>query len=142
GTNRGDGPGEMGNALPVVNLGAGRTARQLAGGNFFTCALLDDGTAKCWGANGSGQLGLGDVTLRASPSALAPIDLGTGRTATLITAGNGFACARLDNAAVKCWGNNSMGQLGQGDVNNRGDNTGEMGDALGAVALGTGRSAT
>jgi alpha-tubulin suppressor-like RCC1 family protein len=141
-TNRGDGPGEMGNALPVVNLGAGRTARQLAGGNFFTCALLDDGTTKCWGANGSGQLGLGDVALRSSPSALAPIDLGTGRTANLITAGNGFVCARLDNASVKCWGNNSMGQLGLGDVNNRGDNAGEMGDALGTVALGTGRTAT
>ncbi|CAN5923064.1 hypothetical protein BH11MYX4_BH11MYX4_18240 [soil metagenome] len=46
---RGDGPGEMGAALPQVDLGMGRTAVELALISRATCALLDDGTVKCWG---------------------------------------------------------------------------------------------
>jgi alpha-tubulin suppressor-like RCC1 family protein len=61
---RGDGPGEMGAALPAVDLGPGRTALQLTAGNAQTCARLDDGSVKCWGWNGSGQLGLGDTQTR------------------------------------------------------------------------------
>ena len=44
--------------------------------------------------------------------------------------------ALLDDGAVKCWGRNDYGQLGYGDTNNRGDASGEMGEALPAVALG------
>ncbi len=62
---------------------------------FHTCALLDNGTVKCWGANASGQLGQGDTNDRGDGAGemgddLAPIDLGTGRTATAIAAG-GFS---------------------------------------------------
>ncbi|MFP2923668.1 cadherin-like domain-containing protein, partial [Pyxidicoccus sp. 3LG] len=58
--NRGDGAGEMGDALPPVDLGMGRTAKALVAGVSHTCAILDDGTVKCWGDNSSGKLGLGD----------------------------------------------------------------------------------
>jgi alpha-tubulin suppressor-like RCC1 family protein len=44
-----------------MDLGTGRTARSLALGWAHTCALLDDGTVKCWGRNYFGQLGLGDT---------------------------------------------------------------------------------
>ena len=50
-------------------------------------------------------------------------------------------CAVLDDATLKCWGNNASGQLGLGDTTNRGDDAGEMGDSLSAVDLGTGRTA-
>jgi len=46
-----------------VDLG-GRTAKQVAVGEQHSCAILDDGTVKCWGYNASGQLGLGDVQIR------------------------------------------------------------------------------
>ncbi len=69
------------------------------------------------------------------------VSLGTGRTAKAIAVGNGHACAILDDNSVKCWGYNLDGQLGIGDTRNRGRNPSEMGDALPAVNLGTGRSA-
>ena len=61
---RGDGPGEMGATLPAVDLGPGRTALQVTAGFQHTCARLDDGSVKCWGANALGQLGLGDTQVR------------------------------------------------------------------------------
>jgi alpha-tubulin suppressor-like RCC1 family protein len=61
---RGDGPGELGANLPAVDLGPGRTVLQVTGRGRHTCARLDDGTVKCWGGNGLGQLGLGDTQHR------------------------------------------------------------------------------
>jgi alpha-tubulin suppressor-like RCC1 family protein len=66
---RGDQPGEMGDALAAVSLGTAHTALAVATGNYHTCALLDDGLVKCWGHNnyeytGAGQLGLGDTATR------------------------------------------------------------------------------
>jgi LPXTG-motif cell wall-anchored protein len=60
---RGDGPGEMGAALPVVDLGSGVTVTAISTGDEHTCAL-SSGAVKCWGANGYGQLGLGDTNKR------------------------------------------------------------------------------
>src|SRR5262249_7695541 len=41
----------MGDALPFVDLGNGRTAKQLAAGYQMSCAVLDDDSVKCWGAD-------------------------------------------------------------------------------------------
>jgi alpha-tubulin suppressor-like RCC1 family protein len=144
--NRGDGPSEMGNSLPAVSLGSGRTAVAISAGLTKSCAVLDNGTAKCWGSNTDGQLGQGDVLHRGDgPNEmgdnLPPITLGTGRTVTAISAGGNFACAILDNGATKCWGDNASGQLGQGDMFDRGVNLVGMGDFLPIVDLGPGRTA-
>ena len=48
---RGDDSGEMGDNLPPVELGEGRTAKALAAGYDHTCALLDDNSVKCWGGS-------------------------------------------------------------------------------------------
>ncbi|MCC7442433.1 MAG: hypothetical protein IT285_12425, partial [Bdellovibrionales bacterium] len=142
---RGDNAGEMGNSLPIVSLGTGRTAQALAAGGAHTCALLDDGSVKCWGRGIEGQLGQGDGIDRGDGAgemgdSLPPINLGTGRTAKAITAGDYFTCALLDDDSVKCWGENNYGQLGLGDFSYRGDNAGEMGDSLPALSLGAGRT--
>ncbi|MBT3746449.1 MAG: hypothetical protein HOG28_05330, partial [Actinobacteria bacterium] len=144
---RGDSANEMGDNLPAIDLGTGRTATQIVAGAYHTCAILDDATTKCWGYNGSGQLGQGDWEYRGDgPNEmgdnLAAIDLGTGRTATQIVASTNHTCALLDDATTKCWGSGGYGQLGQGNANNRGDGANEMGDNLPAIDLGTGRTAT
>ena len=151
-TDLGDEPGEMGDNLPTVDLGPGRTATAITSSNWHTCALLDNGTVKCWGWNTKGQLGLGDTEFRGSKPGemgdnLPTIDLGTGRTATAITAGEQHhTCALLDNGQVRCWGRGQAGQLGLDEemIENgiRGDEPGEMGDNLPTVDLGTDRTAT
>lgn len=138
---RGDEPNEMGDALPAVDLGTGKRAVELSLGAGFTCALLNDGNVKCWGDNGVGQLGLGDTSHRGDEpnemgDALPAVDLGAGKPAVAVVAGLEHACALLNDGTVKCWGGNMYGQLGRGDVMNRGDEPLEMGDNLPTVDLG------
>ncbi len=139
-SNRGDNSSEMGNNLPSVDLGSGRTAKAIATGGSHTCAILDNASVKCWGFNASGQLGLGNTSNRGDEpdemgNNLNSVDLGSGRTAKVIATGGSHTCAVLDNASVKCWGENSNGQLGLGDISTRGDEPDEMGDYLPSVEL-------
>ena len=138
--NLGDGPGEMGDALAVVDLGFDRSAIQITAGAYHTCALLDNYTVKCWGEGRNGALGQGSRdNIGDDPGemgdALAPIDLGTRRTAKSIFAGQYHTCAVLDDESIKCWGYGGNGRLGQGDTETIGDDLGEMGDALAPIPL-------
>jgi alpha-tubulin suppressor-like RCC1 family protein len=137
---RGDGPNEMGDSLPPVNLGTGKTAVTLSSG-MNTCAILNDGSLKCWGWNAFGQLGLGDTNDRGDAlneigDSLPAVDLGTGKTAIAIRVDETLSCALLNDGSVKCWGWNDFGSLGQGDTTHRGDQPNEMGDNLPAIDLG------
>jgi alpha-tubulin suppressor-like RCC1 family protein len=105
-----------------VDLG-GHRAIAVATGNFHTCALLDDGTVRCWGQGAFGQLGYGNpgsIGDNETPAAAGPVDLG-GHKATAITAGAFHTCALLDDGTVRCWGRNNFGQLGYGNTENIGD---------------------
>ena len=143
---RGDGAGPGTSTLAAVNLGTGRTAVALAAGDNFTCALLDNGDAKCWGSNTQGALGqgalyqAGNSVYGDSPgemAALPAINVGAGRTVIEIAPGQEFTCARLDNNAVKCWGLNTSGQLGQGNTTNRGVVANDIA-GLPAISFGAG----
>ena len=140
--NVGDGAGEMGNSLGIVDVGAGRTARAISAGFTHTCAVLDNATVKCWGNGGYGKLGyenqnnVGDIPSQMGNN-LAAVSLGTGRTALAISAGGAHTCAVLDNGSAKCWGDGSSGQLGSDGIAALGATTGEMGDSLAVVALGS-----
>ena len=141
----GDGPSEMGDSLAIVNLGTGRTATKIFAFGYETCAILDNATTKCWGRNTYGQLARGDVNHRGDAANemgdnLSAINFGTGRTATKLTGGLDFMCALLDNATVKCFGRSNNGQLGYENINSIGDGATEVGDAVVAVNLGTGRT--
>jgi E3 ubiquitin-protein ligase HERC3 len=127
-----------------IDLGVGRTAVDVSIGVHSSCAILDDGSVKCWGSNSEGQLGQGDVTARPTPPVL-PVDLGTGRKAKSLAAGYAYHCALLDNARVKCWGRNANtssdggigGVLAIGNSSHMGNQPGEMGDNLPFAMLGT-----
>lgn len=148
GTAKHDGatPESMGVRLPNVNFGEGRRAVSMAVGGDHNCAVLDNGKVKCWGMNVGGQLGVGTTkAIGFSESELGDawpsVDLGQGRTAKSVAVGASHSCAILDTDQVKCWGYNGSGQLGLGDTTIRGTTAASMGDALGAVDLGTGRTA-
>jgi alpha-tubulin suppressor-like RCC1 family protein len=123
----------------VVNTGADRV-RALAAGGDTTCVLLDGGAIRCWGANDSGQLGLGDATPRPAPPSNA-VALGAGRTASALAVGGAFACALLDSSQAKCWGDNRAMQLGAPVAGPAyGDDPNETGDFLPEAVQGGGRS--
>jgi alpha-tubulin suppressor-like RCC1 family protein len=149
----GDDPRDMGRALPTVDLGRGAKVVAVALGGSHTCALLDGGSLKCWGENRGGQLGLGDRETRGDEpgemgDALPAVDLGQGAVALEVAAGWQHTCARVRlpkrTNVLKCWGGATMGggPTGHGDHSARGDEPGEMGDALAEVDLGAGRHAT
>ena len=127
---RGGNHGAMGDNLPAVNLGTGRTATAIAAGHNHSCAVLDNGAVKCWGLNNYGQLGIDNTQNKGNNQGdmaqLTGIDLGTGRTATAIAAGNLHTCAKLDNGDFKCWGLNNTGQLGINNSITKGNNANEM----------------
>jgi hypothetical protein len=107
----GDGAGETLATMPNVNVGG--TVTQLAAGTHHTCALLSGGSVKCWGSNAFGQLGYPGVASVTNPATAGLVNVGG--TVSAIFAGTGFhTCARLSTGALRCWGDNSMGQLGYG----------------------------
>jgi alpha-tubulin suppressor-like RCC1 family protein len=142
----GDDAGEMGDSLVAVAFAAGRSARFIAAASNHTCAILDNASVVCWGRGNSGQLGQGAITnighsgLATVATTLA-IDFGSGHTALAISAGDAHTCAILDNATIKCWGAGGNGRLGSGATTNLGDGAGEMGNSLGIVDVGAGRTA-
>jgi alpha-tubulin suppressor-like RCC1 family protein len=98
-----------------VDVDAGsRAIVDIAAGMQHACAVLDDGSVWCWGANTAGQLGDGTV-LRRSTAAAVPLPW----RAKSVAAGEEHTCALLDTGAVVCWGANSAGQLGDGTTASR-----------------------
>ncbi len=127
-----------------VDLGAGRTATRIASGAgaVHMCAILDNGTVRCWGNGANGRLGYANTTSigdNETPGSVGPVDLGVGRTATRIAVGGYVTCAVLDNASVRCWGLGTGGRLGYGNTTTVGDD--ETPAAVGPVDLGAGRTA-
>jgi len=76
------------------------------------CALTAGGTVKCWGMNFEGQLGIG-TTGAAQPI---PVVVPNLAGVTEIAAGQHHTCALLGTGAVRCWGSNDFGELGDGTL--------------------------
>ena len=101
-------------AAPAVAVAGITTATSVATGTNHACAVLADGTARCWGYAVLGQTGrgIGGGTGEVSEVLPVPVDGLTG--ATQITAGASHTCARLSDGTARCWGRNVEGQLGNG----------------------------
>ena len=115
-----------------VQLPTGRTAVSVSMGYRHGCAVLDNGSAVCWGLAGNGQLGNGDLSGSSVP---AYVNMPTGSTMQAISVGYKSACAILGNGSVYCWGLGSRGELGQGYQDHNSKTSPHF------VDLGTGRSA-
>lgn len=116
-----NGTGQLGNgttmdsAVPVRVSGLTSEALAISTSETHTCALLSDRSVECWGDNGSGQLGTGDT--KSSNVPVAVKDLPAHSTA--VATGTGFSCVGFTGRTVRCWGDNSDGQLGVGDLSPR-----------------------
>jgi len=81
----------------------------ITAGSSHTCAVLADGTVRCWGDNWGFQLGDGTRISSSVPVAVTGIS-----SAVAIAAGANHTCALLADGAIRCWGAGGYGQLGDG----------------------------
>jgi alpha-tubulin suppressor-like RCC1 family protein len=92
-------------------------ALDVALGNEHACAVLESGELACWGNDYHGQLGDGTSDQMPKHSPILVPDL---TDVVEVTANWKHTCVRLSSGAVKCWGYDEHGQVGDGaDANNK-----------------------
>ena len=113
--------GILSNSLTPVSPVAQSGVVDVSARQFHSCAVHEDGTVVCWGHNGYGQLGNGEVTeeipemvetiMPPNPEPTAVVGL---TDAVSVGNGNLFTCALRQAGGVRCWGLNQQGALGDG----------------------------
>ena len=100
---------------PVAVKGLGMAVTAVSAGKNHSCALNNDSTVVCWGANKYGQVGNANNLDQLAPTAVKGL-----KDVLLINAGDDYSCALTDDPAagstIRCWGKNQYGQLGNGDT--------------------------
>jgi alpha-tubulin suppressor-like RCC1 family protein len=121
---------------PVSVIDLAGTVTAIAAGTFHSCALIQGGAMQCWGFNNFGQLGDGTKTLRTKPRSVT----GLGGPVTAIAVGTVQTCAVINGGGAQCWGDNSVGQLGDGTKTERlvPTSVNGLGGAVTAMAPGGG----
>ncbi|MBV2168063.1 MAG: hypothetical protein KUL82_05075, partial [Bdellovibrio sp.] len=109
------GQGDTTARTSAVEITSLKGAVDLAVGAYHTCALANS-KVYCWGGNNKGQLGLGSSD--SSPHTT-PVEVTTLAGSRFIRAGDYHTCAKDASDAIKCWGDNTNGQLGLGDNTQR-----------------------
>ena len=110
----------------------------MAAGDAHTCALTSANNIVCWGANANGQLGIGSFIDQSLPVLVT----GIVGNASAVVAGERHACALLDAGAVRCWGANERGQLGNPISGDQSAPIDVVGLPDPAIALATGANHT
>ena len=132
--------GQLGNGTtensfePVNVVGLSTGVSSISCGVEHTCALLDTGGIECWGYNSSGQLGDGTTDDRTTPVVVSGLTTGV----VAVSAGYRHTCALLDTGAVKCWGENNDGQLGDETTNRSSTPVDVSGLSAGVSTISTG----
>lgn len=102
-------------AVQVVGVGGSGTIAGIgavAAGGEHTCAATTAGNVRCWGRNGSGQLGAVGGDQATPVTVVGSGGLGVLVDAAGVSAGEEHSCARQVDGSVSCWGSNASGQLG------------------------------
>jgi alpha-tubulin suppressor-like RCC1 family protein len=102
--------------VAVSGLAGGVTA--ISATEAGACALTTAGGVKCWGANAFGELGNGtssgpETCEEINPCSDTPVDVSGLSSGVVAISGT---CALTSAGAVKCWGSNAFGQLGDGSA--------------------------
>ncbi|HUL97470.1 MAG TPA: hypothetical protein VLT89_15770 [Usitatibacter sp.] len=114
--------GQLGNgttirlSIPVPLPGFLSGGSAVSAGAYHTCALNRSGGVLCWGYGHNGQLGNGAASSSATPVSVSGLSSGMSTLATGLAFG--FDCAASAAGAVRCWGDNSYGELGNGTTAN------------------------
>ena len=90
-------------------------AIDVSAGNTHTCAVLADGSVRCWGHGGNGQMGNGTTT----GNNYIPVPVSNITNAVSIDVGSYFSCALLADGTIACWGNGGNGRLRSGMTGNQ-----------------------
>jgi alpha-tubulin suppressor-like RCC1 family protein len=108
--------GQLGNgsftssSVPVSVTGLTKGVRDITAGFQHNCAVTRKGGVKCWGLNSDGQLGAITGGPRNTPVDVVTLSEGVRQ----VSAGIYHTCALTTSSGLKCWGDNSFGQLGDG----------------------------
>jgi alpha-tubulin suppressor-like RCC1 family protein len=113
----GDGTGQT--KQRAVTLAGLSSVTAIGLGEFHSCAVAA-GALRCWGSNQYGQLGVAPATVQQS---LSPRAGPAVTQVTALAAGYDRTCALRSSGAVSCWGDNSVGQLGDGTFEGIGPTT-------------------
>jgi cysteine-rich repeat protein len=141
---------DIGDNEPPSSVGTivvGSEVEKVFAGSSSTCALLVNGSVRCWGDASVGQLGYGntnDIGKFETPSTAGNVNVGG--LAARLAVGRVHSCVILENGSVRCWGsgnNGNNGALGYGNLNNVGDDetpasvgSVDVGDLVGAISAG------
>jgi len=105
---------------PVDVTGLSSGVAGISAGGAHTCAVTTAGAVKCWGAGREGQLGTAateECGPYQSPCSTTPVDVAElSSDVAAVAAGGAHTCALTTAGAVKCWGSNGAGQLGDGQA--------------------------
>lgn len=90
---------------------------QIRTGGNDTCGIATSGRLTCWGLNDAGELGNGTTSDESLPT---NIDSGTTYIAVATGSDGGYShtCGITTSGALKCWGDNLFGELGNGTTTN------------------------
>ncbi len=123
----------------TVKVAAGvakQPAAAVSAGDFGACAVTKAGGVECWGLSAFGELGNG--VMSNDLEAVVKVK-GLSKGVTAVASGHDSSCALTKAGAVKCWGRNTWGKLGDGTTKNRSTPVQVKGLTSGVVAITVGQ---